>query len=180
MGAINSMIVLVLMPIFGLQQGIGPIIGYNHGMQQKDRVKKAFLTGLWLSSAFALIMFGLMEIFPETIATYFFAQGSPTIAVFVPGLRIQAAFLPLLPITVMITVYFQSTAQGTKGRILSLARQALVILAVIVMPIYWQLTGVWATAPVAEVFTVALGFVCLSVGKKGALQPAVAKQPSTE
>lgn len=159
MGAINIMIVLVLMPIFGLQQGISPIIGYNHGMRQKKRVRSAFNSGLLISSVFALIMFALMEIFPHILALSFFEQSSSTIAVFIPGLRIQAAFLPLLPITVMITAYFQSTAQGRKGLILSIGRQVLIIVAVLVMPVFWNLTGIWATAPVAEVFTVAIALV---------------------
>ncbi|MGI5848701.1 MAG: MATE family efflux transporter [Christensenellales bacterium] len=161
MGAINSLITLVLMPILGLLQGIGPIMGYNHGMKQKKRVRKTLWTGIGLGAVFAVIMFGIMEIFPDKTASLFLDPKSPTMAVCAAGLRIQAIYLPLLPFNVLITAYLQSSAQGTKGLALSLSRQALIILAVMVLPVFFQLTGVWLAAPSGEAMTVilALGFL---------------------
>ena len=180
MGAIGSMIVVVMMPIFGLQQGIGPIIGYNHGNKQPDRVKKAFWTGLWMSSAFAFAMFAVLAIIPHTIAELFFAPGSPTIEVFVQGLLLHASFLLLLPFTVMITAYFQSTAQGRKGLTLSISRQVIIIITVLVFPIFWDLPGVWLTGPAGEIFTVLLGFILLATRQQGSAQTLLSRRRPAE
>ncbi len=165
LGIINSLIVLVLMPIFGLQQGIGPIIGYNHGMGQTDRVKKALWTGIGVGTVFAVIMTGAIEIIPEAFASWFLDPSSPTIAVCAVGLRLMSLFLPMLPITVSVTAYLQSTAQGTKGLVLSLSRQALVILFVVIFPNLWGLNGIWLSTPVSEFFAIALALGFLAYDK---------------
>ena len=165
MGAINSLITLVLMPILGLLQGIVPIMGYNHGMGMRKRVIKTLWTGIGLGAVFAVIMFGVMEAFPEKTASLFLDPNSPTMAVCAAGLRLQALYLPLLPFNILITAYLQSTSQGAKGLALSLSRQGLILVAVMILPLFLHLTGVWLAAPVGEAITVALAFTFFVIGR---------------
>jgi putative MATE family efflux protein len=157
-GAINSLITLALMPIIGLLQGIAPIMGYNYGMRQLHRVWRALWTGIGLGSIFSVTLFILMQLFPETAASLFLDPTSPTMSLCAQGLRLQILFLPFLPISVLSTAYFQSTAQGGKSLFVSAMRQCLVVVMVLILPSFWLLNGVWLSAPIAEI---AMVFVAL-------------------
>ena len=166
MGAINSLVTLVIMPLFGLLQGVGPIMGYNYGMGKHDRVKKALYSSILLGTSFALIMFAILELFPEATASLFLDPTSPTMLVCASGLRLQALFLPLFPANILVAAYFQSTHRGARALALSLSRQALIILAVMVIPLLWALTGVWIAGPIAEMLGVILAFCFLAFEKR--------------
>ncbi len=157
MGAINSLFTLVLMPVFGLQQGLGPIIGYNHGMGDKKRVAQTLWTGMGIAVAFAGTVFLALELFPTRFASLFLDPSSDTMKMCANGLRIYIAMLPLLPVNVIGTAFFQSTAQGTKAFMLSISRQALFLIpAVLLLPSIWGLTGVWVATPVADFLSISL------------------------
>lgn len=160
-GAINSLVTLVLMPIIGLLQGVGPVMGFNYGMRQLPRVWRTLWTGIGLGSIFAVVMFTLMELFPEAVASLFLDPASPTMSLCAHGLRLQILFLPILTISVLSTAYFQSTAQGGKSLFISAMRQGLVVVMVMILPNFWQLTGVWLAAPAAEITMVFVSLLML-------------------
>ncbi|MDD5017984.1 MAG: MATE family efflux transporter [Eubacteriales bacterium] len=162
MSAIHSLVTLVLMPILGIQQGIGPIMGYNHGMRQRKRVIKTLWTGIGFGAVFAVAMCCLMEIFPEVAASMFIDPESPTMAVCAAGLRIQAAGFPLLPISILTTAYLQSTTQSTKALALSLSRQGFSLIALLSLPPLLQLAGVWMSMTVGEALAVVLALCLLA------------------
>ncbi len=176
-GAINSLITLVLMPLIGLLQGVGPIMGFNHGMRQNKRVWHTLWTGIALGSVFAVLMFAVMEMFPEAAASLFLDPASPTMQVCAQGLRIQILFLPILPISILSTAYFQSTAQGGKSLLISALRQVLVIVAVMVLPLYWQLNGVWMALPFAEITMIFVSIIMLAADRR-ARKRAVLPEPA--
>lgn len=165
-GAINSLFTLVLMPVLGLLQGIGPIMGYNHGMRQPERVWKTLWTGIALATGFTVTMFALLELFPEAFASLFLDPKSPTMAVCANGLRLQMAALPALGFSVLSTAYFQSTAQGRKSLFISVVRQLLVIAGVLVLPLFWRLNGAWLAGSAAEIVTVALAAGMLAASRR--------------
>lgn len=160
-GAISSIFTLVLMPVLGLLQGIGPIMGYNHGSGQHARVWRTLWTGIGLGSVFTVILFMLIQIFPETAASLFLKQSSPTMAMCANGLRLSMAALPALAFSVLSTAYFQSTARGMISLIISVLRQFLVVAAVYILPLYMALDGVWLAGAAAEVITVAISGLTL-------------------
>ncbi len=160
-GAINSLVTLVLMPIIGILQGIAPIMGFNFGMRQFKRVWHTLWTGVAFGSVFAVIMFTLMEIFPEAAASMFIDPQSPTMQMCAEGLRLQILFLPILSISVLSTAYFQSTAQGGKSLFISAMRQALTVVMVLTLPYLWQLNGVWLSVPIAEATMIVVSMIML-------------------
>lgn len=165
-GAINSLFTLVLMPVIGLLQGIGPIMGYNHGMRQRARVWKTLWTGVALGCIFTFTLFILMEVFPEAFASLFLDPASPTMAVCANGLRLQMLALPVLSFSVLSTAYFQSTAQGKKSFFISLIRQLLVIVGVLILPQFLQLTGVWLSGPFSELLSLVIASVMLVMDRR--------------
>lgn len=175
-GAINSLFTLVLMPVLGLLQGIGPIMGYNHGMRQPSRVWRTLWTGVGLGSIFTFTMFILMELLPETFASLFLDPASPTMAVCAQGLRLQMLALPVLSFSVLSTAYFQSTAQGHKSLFISLVRQLLVVVGVLTLPSFLKLNGIWLSGPVSEALTLVLSGFMLAADRRTRKHEALAQQ----
>lgn len=165
-GAINSLFTLVLMPVLGLLQGIGPIMGYNHGMRQPGRVWQTLWTGIGLGCIFTFSLFTLMEVFPETFASLFLDPASPTMSVCAHGLRLHMLALPVLSFSVLSTAYFQSTAQGKKSFFISLLRQLLVIVGVLLLPSFLQLPGVWLSGPFSEVLSLVVASLMLVADRR--------------
>lgn len=165
-GAINSLFTLVLMPVLGLLQGIGPIMGYNHGMRQHSRVWKTLWTGIGLGCIFTFTLFALMELFPEAFSSLFLDPTSPTMVVCAHGLRLQMLALPVLSFSVLSTAYFQSTAQGKKSFFISLLRQLLVIVGVLTLPHFLQLSGVWLSGPFSELLSLAVASLMLAADRR--------------
>ena len=175
-GAIASIFTLVLMPVLGLLQGIGPIMGYNHGAGQPDRVWKTLWTGIGLGTGFTILMFVLIELYPQAAASLFIDPNSPTMAVCANGLRLNMLSLPVLAFSVLSTSYFQSTAQGFKSIMISLFRQFMIIVAVIVLPVFFMLDGIWLANPFSEVVTLMLSGTMLWADKRSRRLVALTEQ----
>ncbi|AEV29563.1 putative efflux protein, MATE family [Sphaerochaeta pleomorpha str. Grapes] len=167
MGVINSLYTFFIMPIIGITQGIMPIIGYNHGAKQKDRVSKTLRLGIFIGIAFSTIVFLLMQLFPTTFISMFLESGSSTVAVTKNGLRIFLLMLPLLSINLIGVAYFQAVGKGTVSMILGMLRQFLFLLPLLfILPSMWGLDGVWAATPIADGFAILVTFVVLILARK--------------
>ncbi len=162
MGAINSLFTFFIMPIMGLTQGMQPIVGYNHGAKQKDRVYKTLVTSFFIGSAFSTIVFLILEFFAPTFVSFFLSEGSDTVEVAARGLRIFIAMLPLLSINIMGTAFFQSIAKGRVSIILGMLRQFIFLIPLLyILPNYIGLTGVWIVTPVADALAIIVTSIAL-------------------
>ncbi len=151
MGAINSLYTLFIMPIMGLQQGMQPIIGYNHGANLPKRVHETLKKGLIVAISFSCVVFLALEIFPTLFISMFLDPTSATIEIAAKGLRIFIIMLPLLSINLLGVGFFQSIAKGSISIALGLLRQfVLLVPIVLILPRFMGLTGVWAATPVAD------------------------------
>ncbi len=162
MGAINSLYTLFIMPVMGITQGIQPIIGYNFGAGQKERVYRTLRMGIIIGSVFSSAVFILMEAFAPVFVTMFLEAGSQTVDVAANGLRIFIAMLPVLSINLMGTTFFQSIAQGKVSMILGLLRQFVFLIPMLfVLPNFFGLNGVWMATPIADGLAVLVTLVVL-------------------
>jgi putative MATE family efflux protein len=167
MGAINSLYTLFIMPIMGIQQGMQPIIGYNHGARKTDRVLKTLRLGITIGVIFSTVVFILLQVFPVTFISLFLDPNSPTISVAVTGLRIYIIMLPLLSINLFGIAFYQSTARSTQALLLGLLRQfVLLIPFVLIMQNLFGLIGVWASAPIADGLSIIITAFALFISLK--------------
>lgn len=151
MGAINSLYTFFIMPIMGITQGMQPIIGYNYGAKNNDRVVKTLKYGLLIGMVFSTMVFSMLELFPSQFLSMFLSKDSSTLDIAVVGLRIFIGMLPFLSINLMGVAYFQSIAQGNISMILGMLRQFIVLIPLILLlPNYIGLTGVWIATPIAD------------------------------
>ncbi|ONI37657.1 hypothetical protein AN639_12115 [Candidatus Epulonipiscium fishelsonii] len=162
MGAINSLFTLFFMPLMGIQQGTQPIIGYNHGANKHDRVRQTLLQGLKITTAFSIIMFLLLETFPEMFIGMFLDKTSDTMNIAVQGLRLYVLSVPVISINIIAMGYFQAIASSLKAIILGASRQFILLIpAVMILAPTFGLTGVWMATPIADCIAVALSVVML-------------------
>lgn len=155
MGVINRTSLMLLMPIFGINQGSQPIIGYNYGAKKYDRVKKTLRLAAIAATLVCLAGFISVEIFSSHIIGLF-GKDKELIMIGTRGIRIFLLMLPIIGIQIVITNYFQSVGKASRAILLSLVRQVLLLIPlVLILPRFFGLDGVWIAGPVSD-FTAAM------------------------
>ncbi len=164
LAAINSLFTFVIMPINGIQGGVQPIIGFNHGAKLRARVKETIFKAMAASMIFALLVFIVMQSVPTFLLSLFIDSGSSTMDGAVLGLRIFILSLPLLPISVLSTGYFQATQKPAIAIFLGLLRQFFLLLPLLyILPKFFGLTGVWLAVPISDFIAIVISFVALVI-----------------
>lgn len=153
MTVINSVAMFFLMPIFGINQGAQPIIGYNHGAKLHDRSKKAFLYSVITATTILFIGFICIQLFP-TVFVRLFNNDPMLTSMAVEGLRIFLFTLPILGISVVGPNYFQSIGKAKISLFLSLLRQVILFIPLLlILPRFFGLKGIWLVQPICDVIT---------------------------
>ncbi|MFL0245747.1 MATE family efflux transporter [Candidatus Clostridium stratigraminis] len=151
MGIINSVAMLILMPIFGINQGSQPIIGYNHGAKNYDRVRKALKLAILAATSICVVGFAVVQLFPKAIINGFSNADIELINIGSQGLRIFLAMLPIIGFQIVSSNYFQAVGKAKISILLSLSRQVIVLLPLLlILPKFLNLTGVWMAGPSAD------------------------------
>ena len=162
MGAVNSIFTLFFMPLMGLQQGMQPIVGFNHGAEQHNRVNETMKLAIFWAIGFSTLVFLCLRIFPRTLLELFIAPDSDTMPTALQGVRIFFLMLPLLGVNLLGIAFFQATAQGKKALVLSMLRQFVCLIPLLlILPPNFGLTGVWAAVPGADGLAIAITAIAL-------------------
>jgi putative MATE family efflux protein len=149
-GIINSVSMLILMPIFGINQGAQPIIGYNYGAQNFDRVKKALKLATIAATCVSTTGFVLVELFPRNIMSAF-GGNNELLDMGAVGMRIFLSMLPIVGFQVVSANYFQAVGKAKISIFLSLSRQVIFLIPLLLMlPRLLKLHGVWMAGPASD------------------------------
>lgn len=152
MGIIFSVVMLILMPVFGLNQGAQPLIGYNFGAHRYDRVKRTLQLAVAAATAIALVGFAVTRLFPSFLIRLFNRDSQELLAIGVPAIRIFLIMLPIIGFQVVSANYFQAVGKPKPAMILALSRQVLLLIpAILILPRFLGLRGIWLAGPVADV-----------------------------
>ena len=149
-GIANRVIFIFIMVVLGVTQGMQPIIGYNFGARRFDRVKETLKQTLWWAIGVTFTGFALCEGIPELIARAFTTDVT-LIENASKGMRISCMFIILAGIQMVATNLFQSIGKVNKAIFLSLTRQVLFLIPLlIILPRYMGEDGVWYSIPIAD------------------------------
>ena len=151
MGIAISVNTLVLMPLLGISQGVQPLIGYNYGARKYktaiQTLKMALRWSMWITTT----GFVILELFAVPIAAVFNSADTALVAMASRTIRILNFLLPILPLQVMATSFFQAINQPVKAAFLSLSRQVLLVIPlVLILPVFFKLSGVFYAPVVAD------------------------------
>lgn len=144
MGIINSVVLLIFMPIFGINQGAQPIIGYNYGAQNYSRVKRTLKYSIIAAVSISTTGFIIVQLFSQDIIRFFNNTNPDLISIGSLGMKILLAALPLAGFQVVGSNYFEAVNKATKSILLSLSRQVIILIPlIIILPRFLKLNGVW-------------------------------------
>ncbi len=162
MGVALSVNTIVIMPTMGISQGAQPLIGYNHGARKYKTSIQTLKMALRWGMLVTTVGFILLEIFACPVAAIF--NGTDTALIDMAGrvIRVVNILLPLVPLQMMATTFFQAINQPLKAAFLSLSRQILLVIPlVLILPLFMGLDGVFLAPVVADGISTLLAVVLL-------------------
>ena len=152
----------IFMPVFGLNNGMIPIIAYNYGAQNKKRIIETAKKSILIAVCIMIIGFLLFQIFPAFFLTTLFDASSNMLSIGVPALRIISLSFLLAGYCIIVGSIFQALGNGVYSLIVSAARQLVVILPVAYLfARLFGLSMVWWAIPIAELVSVTLSTLLL-------------------
>lgn len=155
----------VLMPVFGLSQGVLPLIGYNYGARQKDRINETYHYGVIL----ALVLMGtgtmIFQIFPRQLMGIF-TNDVGMIEMGVYTLRIISIGYLFAAIGITNSTYFQALGLGNYSLLITALRQIIIIIPLAYGLSFIGLNWVWLAYPIAESITTIVSISLQKVAKE--------------
>jgi putative MATE family efflux protein len=152
MSAVMSITMLFLMPIFGINQGVQPIIGYNYGAQKYDRVKEALKLGIMAATIVVIFGFIITRLFPVQLISIFNAKDAALIAFGSHALKVFLIFMPIIGFQIVSSNYFQAVGKPVQAGLLSLSRQVLILIpAMLILPRFFGVEGVLYAGPLSDI-----------------------------
>lgn len=149
-GIANRVTFIFVMIVLGLTQGMQPIVGYNYGAKQHSRVASAFKLTCICATIVMVIGFILNEFIPETIARAF-TTDTTLINNAAKAMRIMSFVMPLIGFQMVTTNFFQSIGMVQKSIFLSLTRQILFLIPLLLtLPLFYGEDGVWFSIPISD------------------------------
>lgn len=147
------------MPVFGLNNGLIPVLAYNYGARSRSRIDEALKFSLMV--AFGIMCLGtvIMNLFPSQLLGFFNA-GEDMLAIGVPALHIISIHFPIAAICIVLGSIFQAFSQSVYSLIISIGRQL-----VILIPAAWLLAqsgnvnNVWWCFMIAESASLVLSLI---------------------
>lgn len=150
MTVINSIIILLFMPLMGITQGAQPIIGFNYGAKQFKRVKETLKVAIIAATTLCMIIFALTQIFPR-IFIIIFNNDPELIHVASHGIRVFLLMTPIIGFQIVSSNYFQAIGKARSALLLSMLRQVIILIPMLlVLPNFFGLEGVWMAGPIAD------------------------------
>ncbi|MBQ6692930.1 MAG: MATE family efflux transporter [Clostridia bacterium] len=141
----------VFMPVFGLNSGAMPIMGYNYGARNKARLMQALKCGVIYAFTIMIIGLAIFQIFPKQLLMMFDAS-EHMLEIGVPALRTISICFPFAAIGIMMGTMFQAVGQGVYSMFNSLCRQIFAIIPLAyLLAMTVGLKAVWAAFPLAEI-----------------------------
>ena len=160
-GIINRTTMFFVMIVFGVTQGMQPILGYNIGANNFDRVKRTLRLGIWLGVAITFIGWLVSELFPDTV-TALFTTDETLIRISREGFRIYFICYPVVGCQIVIQNFFQSVGKPKMSIFLSLTRQLLFLIPFLIfLPRIWGIDGVWLSMAASDIIAFIVAIVTL-------------------
>ena len=150
-GVLHRIVSLLFVPIIGMTQGFMPIVGYNFGAGQFDRVREAIFKSIASGTIICSLLAFSTWLFPEPLIQLF--TDDPTIlATGSEALKMITMAMPLIASQNIGAAYYQAIGKPVAALILTLSRQVLILIPMLyVLPKFYGMQGVWLSFPVSDI-----------------------------
>ena len=151
MGIVNSVATLIIMSVVAINMSSQPIIGFNYGARQFERVREALRLAIISSTAISILAFIGVQVFPDLIVRFFNAEDPGLLAIGRMGLRVGLLALPIVGFQVVSGNFFQSIGKAKIATLLTLLRQVIVLIPLLfILPDFFELNGIWMSMPISD------------------------------
>ena len=166
MAIVQAVITFISMPIFGINQGLQPILGYNYGAKLYSRVKEALFKAIFAATVLCVIDFLAIQF----LSKYFiniFTHEKELVRIASIGLRIQTFMLPIVGFQIIASIYFQAIGKSKMSFFMSLTRQIIVLIpCILIMSKLFGVEGVWFAGPTADFIATVVTFIFIKMELK--------------
>ncbi len=162
-GIVNRVIMFLFLPMFGILQGFQPIVGFNYGAAAIARVKKSIIIGAKTLVAYCSTALLIIILLHEPILSIF-TKDQATIDVGTAAIRIMFVGIPVVGLQIISASFFQAIGKAKPALILSLLRQVILLLPlIIILPRLFNLglTGIWLAFPISDIVSTAISAAML-------------------
>ena len=161
----------VFMPVFGLNNGMVPIVAYNYGAQKKERLIKTIKLSVVYAVAIMLVGIAIFQIIPDKLFMLFEASDN-MLEMGVPALRIISIHFALAGFSIIGGSVFQALGNAIYSMFTSICRQLLVLLPVAyLLACTGNVNNVWWAFPIAELVAVTMTIVFMIKTYKKIIKP---------
>ena len=157
----------IFMPVFGLNNGMVPIIAYNYGAGSRERVVKTMKSSIRYAVGIMLVGLVVMQVIPAQLIGLFNATPE-LLEIGVPALRIICLSFCFAGYCIVVGSVFQALGNGVYSMIVSIARQLCVLLpAAYLLSLSGNVNLIWWSFPIAEIASVAMStFFLIRIDRK--------------
>ena len=151
----------IFMPVFGLNNGMVPIVAFNYGAQKPERIHKTMRLGKIYAASIMLIGLAVFQLFPTTLLSFF--DASPAmVKIGVPALRRLSLAFIFAGICIISGSVCQALGFSIYGMFISIARQIVVLIpAALLLASTGVLDNVWFCFPIAEIMSIIMSLTFL-------------------
>lgn len=158
-GIVQRFLRLIIMPLFGIGQGLQPIVGYNYGAKRFENVLKANRLAIIWATALAIFGWISVQLFASPLISIFTADRE-LIAAGAHAARMMLFMLPVVGFHLVGTVVFMALGKALPSIILSMSREILFLIPLIlILPNFAGVDGVWITMPISDTLAALLTFI---------------------
>ncbi|MGB8357290.1 MAG: MATE family efflux transporter, partial [Bacteroidales bacterium] len=159
-GIVSSSTMMLVMTIISINMAIQPIIGFNYGAGLYCRVKETVIKAIRFAIMVATGGWLICMLIPGVVISIFNSDNAELRTAGVMGLRIYTAVLPVVGFQIIASSYFQAVGKAKLATFLSLLRQIIVLLPLILLlPKFWGVEGVWIANPVSDMVAAVITFI---------------------
>ncbi|HRX63996.1 MAG TPA: MATE family efflux transporter [Candidatus Absconditabacterales bacterium] len=162
-GIINRALMVFFMPMFGVVQGMQPILGYNHGAGFKHRVKEVTLLSIKVLTIFCVAIFAICFIAPGLLLNIF-STDQELLKMAIPAMRIVILMFPIIGFQVVASGFYQALGKVRPAFWFAIIRQVVIFIPVLyILSKIFGLNGVWYSFPVADFSAAVIVFLVFRV-----------------
>jgi len=176
MSAANAASSIMVMPVFGLNQGSQPVVSFNYGAKKYKRMKEAVFKTILFQTIALTLGFAVIMLFPSALVQVFTSGGSVTgtmdpqrvFSMSVDVIVLYNLVLPIVSVAIFSSNYFQSIGKAKKAVFFTLLRQVIILLPMIlIMGKINGTYGVWSAEPISDAISFVICSIALYYDLKG-------------
>ncbi len=151
----------------GYTVGVAPIIGFHYGAKNQNELKGLLRKSLKIIGIFGIAMIAAAEILALPVSMIFASKDEALLEMTVSGFRIFALCFGFMGFAIFTSGFFTALNDGLTSALIAFLRTLVFqCAAILIMPLIWELNGIWGSVVVAELMAFLLGFLFLAIKKK--------------